>query len=588
MSAVSAAAAAVGVLALYLLIGLTRHFELLFVSLNAEDAVWISGDMIGSGVRLTSRFLLNDLGLSIFGEQLMGYRLLCVEIHDLNAYLLFWVYLLTAPSSAAPVGARKMAVRGGALLAGLLFLLTQMYALQWLAALAYPLMVLFSLLSIVMAQLHFRTGWWWPWILSAVAYCLALNSHSFALLLPLMIVLVERADASARRAPFNPLLAVARYSLHALGLCWFVMINFTTLFDAGEAGITAAGFWSTLARRSVDIVQARLNTGFTAPYLGLDIEYHFPIWPPVVLLVMLYMFGLFQLHGKLRRPGLAGMLTLFVLTMGLITLPMELVAPVPGAHWRSYPLAAMVALVLALGITRVLEGLCRLSPVAPGRVLRLLFLMAGVGAVAVNGHVILDNLSRIVSPLTRWQQEGDWNPPASCGELRRLTRVQAEEELAASRSLRCVDLSNQDLTGLDLAGADLSGARLTGTRLSGANLGGASLDGVCLFLAQLEGANLSGASIRNADLRGALLVGADLRQARLTGSSLHWTRMSRGDLRGAHMDRSLMVETRFEEADLRGVDFSRAKIISYNLDHARLDGARFPRWIGRWPHGSEP
>jgi len=570
MTAVGNAAVAAGVLALYILVGATRHVDMLFVGLNAEDAVWISGSLIGSGVRFTSHYLLHELGLGIFGEQVMGYRLLSVGLHIINAYLLFWTYLLAAPGSLAPTRARPVALQGGALLAGLLFLLTQMFTMQWLAALAYQVLVLFTLLTMVMAQVHFRTGWLWPWALSAVAYHLALNSHSFALFLPLMIALMERADASPRRSPFNPLLALARYSLYALVLFRFFLVNWKSLFDAGEAGIAAPEFWSTLVRRAVDVLQARLNTAATAPYFGVDIEYQFPTWPPVVVAMCLLAFGLHQALSGHRRPGLLGFFALFVLTMGAITLPQEVVAPVLGAHWRSYPLAAMVAMVLALSLTRVLEGLTRLSPGSSRRTLQLLFLLAGAGVLVANEHVTMGNLTRVVSPATRWQQKGDWNPPAGCKELEHLTRAEAATRLASSRGLRCVDLNNRDLTGLPLAGVDLTGARLTGANLNRVDLREARLDGGCLFLADLRGA----------DLRGAALMGADLRQADLAGASLHWTKMGGGDLRGANLDRTVMVETRFEEADLRGVDLSRATISSYNLDAARLDGTRFPRWMG--------
>lgn len=575
------AAGALGVLALYLLVGVVRHVDLLFQGITAEDAFWIRGTMLGSTVRLTSSYLLHDLGLHHFGERIIGYRVMGVAIHVANAYLLFWVYLLLGRQMRTWAGVRPDIWRGGALLAGMLFLNTQMYTMAWLSAFAYLVVTLLCLLSMTLALLSLRLErglpWGWLlWILSAGAYHLSLYSHSFALLLPLFIGLLEIASRRTRWDLRGLASAAARYALYALVLGRFVQQNWSAIFEKGMAIAPAGMGPGELLKAAMELQMVRLNNAVLHPFFGLDRGYTFPPWPLLALLLLVAVLGGIQVFSPSRRLGLTGVLALFYLVWWALTLPQELVAPTVGAHWRGYYLAAGVAVVMAAALVQLLALGSRYLPGAPRTTLRGLMVLAALGLLVSNQGISLARLGKVLSPGTAWRHAETWTPDARCGGLERLTAGQAAARVKAGGRFTCADLGFLDLTGIDLRGADLSGARLTGARLRGADLTGAKLDRACLVWADLERATAGGASLRGADLSGTTMTGASLVSADLTGAVLRWTLLNRADLRGVTLDGALLLETQLLHADLRGVDLTVAEAHTATLAHARLEGARVP------------
>ncbi len=578
------AAAALGVLALFILVGLVRHLDLIFQGITAEDAQWILGKMYGSSIRVTSRYLLHDFGLHYFGEQLLGYRAIGVALHVGCAYLLFWIYLLLGRQLWTRPGCRPEAWWGGALLAGLLLLCTQMYTMQWLSALAYLVVTFFSLLAVALALVHLRTGWLWPWALSAAAYHGALYSHTFALLLPVFIGALELSSRRPGRASLRALARGAlRYGLFGLVLARFVTVNWEAIFQKGMAAASQEVGPDSLGAAAVELLKMRLNNTLLQPFFGVDAGSAVPGWALVLLLCLVAAPGVAQIVSAERRLGVFGLLTLFVLIWGGLTLPQELAAPTRGAHWRGYFLAAGVALVMAAALARILGELSARVSHTPRAVLRLLLALACLGLLLTRGELSLERLARVVSPATRWRHAESWSPAPSCGALTRMTAAQVKQRAAAGASLRCADLSFLELQTLDLKGADLFSARLTGAKLTRANLQGANLGRACLVWARLEQGQLQGADLRRAELSGAVMEDAQILRADLRGAVLRWSRLDHADLRGARLDNALLLETKFEHADLRGLDLTRARAETAYLSHARLEGARLPRKLLRPP-----
>ena len=569
-----------GVLVLFALVGLVRHLDLLFLGYTAEDSSWILGAVYGTSIRLTSHFLLHDLGLSVFGERFIYYRVLGLAVHILSAYLLFCLGLLVFARAALPAAVRPSARVGGALLTGLLFLLSQPYALQWLSAFAYILVTFFCLLTAVLALHSLRRGWGWLWLLVAGVYHLGLYSHSFAIMLPGFLLCLELGLRPPARRPRWLLNMVLRYALLAVVLGHYLLQNWTALVSRGVENLDQATPGGNLLEPLGDLLAWRLRWSVLDPYLGLEwLPPPLPAAPLLAVFALTAALGLAQIVPRGKRVGLAGIFTLFVLIWGGITLPMELAAPARGAHWRACFLAAGVAMTLGYLATLALAHLGRATRALGRAWAGGLFLLAVVALLMTRGRITGARVSKLFSSTTRWQQEGRWNPDPACAGLTRLSRAQVAARLSAGKGLRCMDMAHLDLRGLPLRGVDLSSARLTGANLEDQDLRGASLNRAGLLWARLTGCKLRGASLRGAHLGGARLGQCDARDAALDGADLRWTHFLWADLRGASLVGAMLLETQFVHADLRGVDLTVAQAHTINLDRCKLEGAILPdKW----------
>jgi uncharacterized protein YjbI with pentapeptide repeats len=569
-----------GVLALFALVGLVRHLDLLFLGYTAEDSSWIQGAVYGTSIRLTSHFLLHDLGLHVFGERFIYYRVLGLAAHILTAYLLFCLALRVFAHSALPAATRPQARVGGALLTGLLFLLSQPFALQWLSAFAYMLVTFFCLLTVVLGLHSLRRGWGWLWLLAAGAYHLSLYSHSFSIMLPAFLLCLELGLRPPARRPLWLLSMAWRYALLAVVLGHYLLQNWTILVSRGVENIGQATPGGRLLEPLGDLFAWRLRWAVLEPYLGLEWQPPpLPTLPLLAVFALIAALGLAQIVPRGRRVGLAGIFTLFILIWGGITLPMELAAPARGAHWRACFLAAGVAMTLGYLATLVLAHLGRVTPGSGRASAGGVFLLAAVALLMTRGHITGARVSKLFSSTMSWQQEGRWNPDPACQGLASLSRAEVAARLSAGKGLRCMDLAHLDLRGLSLRGVDLTSARLTGANLEDLDLRGATLDGAGLLWARLTRCKLRGASLRGAHLGGARMGQCDARDVVLNDADLRWTHFRWADLRGASLDGAMLLETQFVHTDLRGVDLTVAQAHTANLDHGKLEGAILPdKW----------
>jgi uncharacterized protein YjbI with pentapeptide repeats len=134
--------------------------------------------------------------------------------------------------------------------------------------------------------------------------------------------------------------------------------------------------------------------------------------------------------------------------------------------------------------------------------------------------------------------------------LKKLTREEVRDMLAAGRSPARKNLQGLDLSGLDFSGADLSHAVCTGTKFTGC---------------AMRGANFTFTVARAADF-----TQADLREARFKQAVLQKAVLHKADCTAAHMEL-----TAFGECDAAGAIFDNAEIRLCAFDKADLAGTRF-------------
>jgi uncharacterized protein YjbI with pentapeptide repeats len=165
-----------------------------------------------------------------------------------------------------------------------------------------------------------------------------------------------------------------------------------------------------------------------------------------------------------------------------------------------------------------------------------------------------------------------------------LTSAKALQQRLRLRTLRGVDLHEQDLRGADLVGAamgeaNLQGAWLDAANLAGADLAGANLQGALLAETDLSGAlledaNLVGAAMRFAKLNSATLEGADLRGADLWGACLDDAVLERADLTRCVLNEATLRHTQLTNANLSWADLGRADFAGAVLANADLTSAK--------------
>ncbi len=578
-----------------------------------EDLEWITGEVLGSPLRLTQHAVLNHLSLPLFEDDLGAYFIPGVLLHLAAAMSIHALFVLLCGALRNRLtGART--IRAGGAAAGILFLLGQPAVVIYPSALSYQLVTLAVMLALICTVLYLRTGRIAYWAALVVCYGVALFSHSYAVGLPLMVlaleVAVSRSGAEAppgRRA--GSLLskdALLRYLVLAVpvvGMAW----RMSAAMPRIEAAISTyrtqeMGPWLVLyhARYLTEVLLRFGQDAFgwhslvqlhrAGPDLYAGDVIALALWSVVGVL------GLREIFKRQAPVGVAGMaLLLFVGYNALGLVQSYLTSDYFAQWWRFYFNAAGLALLLTYLLVRGALALARLVK-APG------WAGAWVVAVGLTATCLATRPAAAVHPMEWTRKTTAYTSgaipavPAAGGKSLRGARSRTPG-IAAGADLRGADLFQASLSGAALAGARLSGASLLLADLRQARLAGADLTGAFVVHARLTGARLSRAKLASANLEGATLTAAHLRRADLTAAHLAWAvledadltevearrvnlrgvRLGRAALRGADLRGAYLEGADLRDADLRGADLRGVRLGGAKLERARLDGARICR-----------
>ena len=571
----------VGLFLLFSAVCLIYQLDILFKPIDTEDAMWVREIKPLLPLRQTQTWLTHGLGLSYFGHRIILYRVVELGLHVVNAWLISVFFLLFCDSILGPLRRNWGAVAGGAVLSGLLFCVAPHYAVSYLSALAYQLVLTFSLGTLVWAVLYFRSPKPLFWLLAAGCYMLAMLSHSFSLLLPFLIMLLELATRGRPRLTVGRWTWVVRYGLLLAllaGVMWF------HLEGLSEKGSRIFLIGSAPLRHLVMVGELYVMALQAQVKLYLQLEGGHLISPQVFLLalVLVTILALRELFSTYRSPGLGTALLLFFFVWCGMVFPMEMAISDSGlSPWRYYFHAAGGAVLMGYFAVRLLAPLSAWLtplPVASGLIVWGLACTAVLVVAAGPAKASL-NLARVLSSDTRWELPMTWHPPAACATLRRMNQAQLEAALNQGRELRCAGLQGLRLSGLNLRGIDLRGANLTGAYLEGTSLQKARLDGAALLWARAGNVDLRWATLHGADLSGAFLNGASLEGSDLRGANLRWSVLHNTVLLGANLAGAYIEGTDLTGANLQGVNLAGTRFKSANMLKADLRGARLPAGV---------
>jgi len=570
---------------------------------DRDDFTWISGTTLGNTWRWTQWVVLHEICLPLFGPDRTGYYLPSLLLHWVDSLLVAALFVELLGSTRGARGRPRATRLAGGALAGLVFLLYDSGAPRWISALSYQLVTL-AVLVMLIATLRFvregRTGWW---AVAVVAYAFGLASHSYAILVPGFLILLE---LSARRGGVGSGRwirgAALRYGVMALPLAVFLVLFGSSLRDrAGEVGATH-GLGEYLLQY-LKYAWISLLHFWGSPIHAYQVD---PDWGAATGLGLLAVLALAALGGldlarNRGRLGLAGVAALFLLAwFGLSVVQTLATAHNLSSGWRYYFNSVGVAVTAGALALALLERLGRSLPgLSPIKVLVAVALLLAVGVALGKpaGRAALTFWGRTLAGNTSFDQRL-WEADRLCPTPTRLSPDEARERGRQRGDLSCVTLRNRSLRGVEWPGATLRGADLTATDLTGSDLQGADLTGAGLIWADLVQVNLQGANLTEANLSGADLSYADLRGARLDRTvlngavlfgSLHdpeafaTTHLCNADLReldlggyrmaGVPLREVLILRTSFPDADLRGADLHKADGQGVDLSGADLQGA---------------
>ena len=581
-----------------------------------EDLEWITGEVLGSPLRLTQHGVLNGLSLPLFEDDLGGYFIPGVVLHLATAACIHGLFVLVCGALRNRLqGAR--AIRAGGAAAGVLFLLGQPAVVIYPSALSYQLVTLAVVAALICAVLYLRSGRLVYWGALAVCYGVALFSHSYAVGLPLMVLALEVAwnrsgegDEAGDRGSesqrglllrWGALLRYLALAVPAGGMAW----RLSEALPKIEASISTyrtqeMGPWMVLYHARY-LTEVLLRFGQDA--FGWESLAQFHRAGPdlyevdVFALVGWSIVGLLGLREIFRRRtpvGLTGMLLLFFIAWnGLCLVQTYLTSDYFAQWWRFYFNAAGLCIVLAYLLVRGALVLARLGRVPA-------WLAAWATAVGLAATCLATRPAAAVHPMEWVRKTTEYTSGAVPGYSgggggKSMRRADLRSSRTTARAdLRGADLFLADLGGADLTSAGLAGAsllmadlrqawlreadlsraflvhaRLSGARLGRANLASANLEGADLTAARLGRADLTATHLAWATLEDAALGRSDLRRANLRGA-----RLRRADLRGANLRGAYLEGADLRNADLRGADLRGAHLGGARLEDARLKGAR--------------
>ena len=567
------------VLATYALAAALSFAPLLRVGLDAEESLWLRGEILGSPLRLTAHHLLRDVLLPLLGPNLFGYRLSTFIIHFANAAL---VYFFVRAMAGRLLGERPLPVHLqtlGAAAAGFLFMVHANNAVNRVHCLSYLLAVFFSLCALLLAVAYFKRTHILLWVLVLVAYTLSLLSNLQTYGLPLVFACIEFGWMRDRASPRKVWTVVARYAalLAVFALC--LMGFWDSVFDMGTHELSSS---------------ARSGELFFFPrYLLVVLVFFFPglgmipfalsdgNWGPlgVIILVALGLFGARQIVSG-KRAGLLGVGATFILLWSGLVFPLLLTVTWVANPHRFYFTA--VGFAVFFGVC-VMFGLAR----APERVKRiplrtlLAVVAAAVCVLAWIGDVTQrQRVAMTLSGELNLTYPQTWRRCIHCPSMEPVSAAQFIRRAGQGQALRCSDLGKEVLQGFNLPGVDLHGSSLIASRLIKAQLPKADLRHATLLWSRIHGSNLDGSSMAGADLSGVELMGSTMVGADLRGSNLQWVRfhqsnLSRARLDGANLQMATLADCDLKGANLNDVDLRTARLFRSDLRGATLQGVLF-------------
>ncbi len=566
-----------GVLLLFALIALSRHFLTPFYNLHVEDASSITEiERAGTFWRYMERALFSWWGVPLFQEHWQGFVLLSAFISMALAFSAYLLWIELAPLMRGRLGP-ALGGHAPGLLAGYLIIMAGYNYITDISGVSYRLAGLFSLLTITFALRYIRTrrlAWWGA---AMIAYLGAAASNTYTWPLVLIILLLE--VSVRRQAPGG-----------GMGRRWWLRYLLLALAPALVAAPVVfrllESWWHS------DPTQAHMDQRKTPPdfllcrfiyvvmvttvvhHLASGIPFAAATWEYVMegALLLATLVGVVRI---IRGSGLDlfGLLTLFVVFWFALTVPQQLAGSIEwhgGAHRFNYPqvgpllVAGYIPFLLfwplvgrlpdrwkwprwvAVGTWVLLVAYLPSSPAA-----------AGLSEVAETGRLGFD------APC----------PARAACPPRPEQKRPEKRDLTWDGSLRCADLSLLTFGTVRLPSADLRRANLTGARMTEAVLKGAQLQHSCVFFANLNKANLHKADLRHARITGSFLNSADLTGADLRGASLRSTHVQEANLRGANLRGADLVRSAFTRTDMSGANLAGANLTSSDLSETDLRGA---------------
>ena len=577
-----------------------------------EDALWVRGENLSYGSRQSAAFILRQVSLPLFGDRIVGYKLPNVLFHLGNALL---IYVLVGRLLESMFGRRNLGqVRFSALVAGLVFLNTRTshFTVNYFSALAYILVTTATLVGLLLAVEYLRSRRTLYWLGLLACYQAALLSHSFALGLPLFVLIMELFLFRTRLVPkpLLPDLALRYGPLAAMcGLRVWQMWH-TELVGRLDRTLTHFG--------EISLFQATplYYVGHLREFIPLSPNLSLSAAPVLVAFTLLAAAaGAAAVYRQTRghgHPGVVEMFVVWLLAWLGMTLPHLLWVAVmidremvENSRWRLYFNQVGIAIFVGYLMALALNLLCRIRTLRGD-------LWSVPLCAALCGLLFLNNNWRVIKrfPDTIDRLRSTLNERVCRSHLRC-----ADTGAGAGASMSCQDLHGADMHGADLSNRDLRGTQLMGANLAsahaagadardacfafsssdkldltGARLAGASFHGATLLGAKLRGAHAPGATFKNADLdfsdlskgcfAGADMVFISLSQANLAGvdlrdADLQFAILSLANLRGADLRDANLRGADLRGADLRGADLRMADLSrARNLSHADLTGAR--------------
>ena len=566
--------------------------NLLAQPISKEDTNWLRGGRFWYESRLSSTFIFRQICLPLFGDRLVGYKLPSALFHLGNALLIYALFSLLLGHL---FGRRKVGkVRFGAFMASVTFLSTptSQNTVQYFSALAYILVATAILVGLILAVKYLRSRRPLYWLGLFTCYQAALLSHSFALGLPLFVLIMEVLLFRPRNQPrhllrdlalrYGPLAAMGAFRAWQL---WKTELN--SRLDETLTRISGMSLYRSVPLYYVEHLRELVPTD---PALSLATT---PVLVAFTLLATVA--GATAFHRRVRSHERSGGIEMFVVWLLAwlgMTFPHLLWIAVNPARsvlehtkWRLYLNQVGIAIFAAYLMVRALDLLDR-GRVVRGELWGAAMCTALAAVLLLNGNgKLLHRFPDTIEPLRAALNERVCRSHLRCASA------------GAGAGMSCRDLRGANLKRANLIDKDLRGSQLIGANLVSAHAAGVDAREACFAFSLCSKLNLAGALLAGANFRGADLGGANLRGARASGAIFTDAELDKADLSMGHFAGAVMLMANMNKAimrgadlrgadlrgadlrgaDLRGADLRGAKNLSHaNLEGARLEGAKLP------------
>lgn len=584
------------VAAAFLLLSIPLYWSAFALSMFAEDLSWVRGSDFGYPWRVLQQALLRTVFPTIFGVNMMAYRVPCVLLKVANALLVYQVFVMLVRALGGTFARSRPFLSGGAVAAGLLYLFCDTNAVAYISALSYQLVVLFNLLMIVLGTRYItRPNPLW-WGLLVLCYGLGLASHSYAAAVPGFIFMLELCLRRKAGQPWRWRGVVLRYGLLAL-----VLAGYMIYFSGRITGKYQPAFtdWDLLLYypRFLLYAASSLLTGLVLFHDSFWVQHFFSEYtmghiPPgwiegltLIPILALMVLGGRQLLGRQRAMGLAGGLTVFLFCWCGLTYAQTLstAGGVSEGHRAGFHCAGVSISVIFVLVSLVHRATAGAEKAVHWMMMVLLVLGLPFGLYWGN-RVTRQQLFAARVEMFGRQHHYIWPGSPGCDGLRSVDQDELAPLLARTRDLRCLNLSRLDLVELDLRRVNFTGSNLSWTDFTGADLRGAVMTSANLWFTNLHGAKLHDAKLQRACLVGAKITNAKLVRANLRGANLSFadlteTKLVRADLSEAQLmyadvERCNLAHAVLRSANMTGIQLERSNLHHVNLDLAIMDRAR--------------